>query len=375
MRPGLSRAEPVRLFLTADAVGGVWQHTLDLARGLCRVGFEVVVATLGPPPGLGDMAAARGIAGLTLVPTVLPLDWTAETPKQLEAAAREVAGLAAVHGADIVQVHAPALAAADYDAPVVAVTHSCMATWWHAVRGGPLPDDFRWRVAATEAGLRYAEAVVAPSVSFAQLLAATYRLQRFPVVIHNGRSRPAAVARAAGSYAITAGRLWDEGKNVATLDRAAASAALPIRAAGAVRGPNGAVVSFEHLALLGQLDEAEMRQCIASALVYVSAARYEPFGLAVLEAAQAGVPLVLSDISTFRELWQDAAVLVAPDDAKGFAAAIDALAANTSWRRRLGAAACRCARRYGCERMARSYAALYRAVSGGPAQRKQVALG
>ena len=53
----------------------------------------------------------------------------------------------------------------------------------------------------------------------------------------------------------------------------------------------------------------------ASAAVFVSPALYEPFGLAVLEAAHAGCALVLSDIPTFRELWDCAAVFVDPHDA------------------------------------------------------------
>ena len=44
--------------------------------------------------------------------------------------------------------------------------------------------------------------------------------------------------------------------------------------------------------------------------IFVSVSRYEPFGLAVLEAAHAGCALVLSDIPTFRELWQGAASFV-----------------------------------------------------------------
>ena len=37
----------------------------------------------------------------------------------------------------------------------------------------------------------------------------------------------------------------------------------------------------------------------------------------------AGAALVLADIATFRELWDDAAFLCQADDAAGFAAAID----------------------------------------------------
>ena len=40
-------------------------------------------------------------------------------------------------------------------------------------------------------------------------------------------------------FAFTAGRLWDKGKNVPTLDRAAELLAIPFYAAGAEQGPSG----------------------------------------------------------------------------------------------------------------------------------------
>jgi glycosyltransferase involved in cell wall biosynthesis len=77
----------------------------------------------------------------------------------------------------------------------------------------------------------------------------------------------------------------------------------------------------------------------------------------VLEAAQAGCPLVLSDIPTFRELWDDAALFVPPGDAAGFAAAIERAAQDAD---RLGARAEERAARYTPEAMASGMAALYR---------------
>jgi glycosyltransferase involved in cell wall biosynthesis len=108
----------------------------------------------------------------------------------------------------------------------------------------------------------------------------------------------------------TAGRLWDEGKDARTLDAAAGILGVAIRAAGPIAGPDGAALRSENLHLLGALDADAMAHELASAAVFASAARYEPFGLAVLEAAQAGLPLVLSDIPTFRELWNGAARFV-----------------------------------------------------------------
>ena len=94
--------------------------------------------------------------------------------------------------------------------------------------------------------------------------------------------------------------------------------------------------------------------------INAGAARFEPFGLAVLEAAQAGCPLVLSDLSTFRELWDGAATFVAPGDAQGFADAIAALLADPACHAAQGEAARRRAARYTPAAMAEQMAEIYR---------------
>ena len=86
-------------------------------------------------------------------------------------------------------------------------------------------------------------------------------------------------------------------------------------------------------------------------------ARYEPFGLAVLEAAQAGMALVLSDTPGFRELWDDAAIFVAGEDALGTALR-QALATPEPWAARAQARA----RQYTIERMAAGTLDVHRGV-------------
>lgn len=96
---------------------------------------------------------------------------------------------------------------------------------------------------------------------------------------------------------------------------------------------------------LGRLDAAPLRRELERSAVYASLSLYEPFGLGVLEAAQAGCALVLSDIPTFRELWQGAAVFVPAQDEAAVAKALDGLLHDPAAATALGrAAAARAAR-------------------------------
>ncbi len=357
------RSAHTRLLLTADAVGGVWQYATDLARALAPLGVETVLALLGPAPSAEMRAAARAIPGATLIETGLPLDWLADSPEEVQLAGRRLAELAAHVGADIVQLNQPALAdGAQFPVPVIAVAHSCLATWWAATEQAPPPEAFAWRIAQHARGLRAADRVVAPSAAFAAATSAAYALAASPLVVHNGRAPltgPPAEMRDVG---FTAGRLWDRAKDLATIDRAAARTRVPIEAAGALAGPNGEAVRLDHVRALGRIDEAALGACLAARPVFVSAARYEPFGLAVLEAAAAGCALVLADIPTFRELWDGAAMFVAPADDGGFAEAIDRLVGDPSMRLRSGEQARAAAARYTPGRMAAAMAELYAEV-------------
>ncbi|WP_239016776.1 glycosyltransferase [Sphingomonas ginkgonis] len=351
----------MRLILTTDAVGGVWTYTRDLADALGAAGVDVLVALMGPVPAGLDHAA------LALVDTGLPLDWLAADEAAVRDAAAALARLARERGADLVQIHSPALACADFAVPVVALIHSCVASWWEAVKDGPLPVDLAWRAALVAEGLRRSILAVAPSHAFAAAVERCYGV--LPQVVHNGRSPlplPSGLPRS--DTVLTAGRLGDEGKNVTTLDRAAAFLSVPLEAAGSLREPHGGGVTLDHAVALGRLSDDALAAKLAARPVFASAALYEPFGLAVLEAAQAGCALLLADTPVFRELWDGAATFVPACDAAAFAEAAERLLQDPQERDRLGAAARARAARFTPRATAAAMLGHYRSVIGADAR-------
>ncbi len=56
--------DALRVLITADAVGGVWQYSVELAAGLSRLGIETVLAVMGPSPSPAQIGAAAGIPGM-----------------------------------------------------------------------------------------------------------------------------------------------------------------------------------------------------------------------------------------------------------------------------------------------------------------------
>lgn len=328
------KANVGRVLMTVDAVGGVWRYGLDLTSGLRSKGVETVFAGLGPRPSDAQRREAEAIGKLVWLEA--PLDWTAESEASLKRVPDLIADLAVREGAELLHLNLPSQAAGlDAAVPVVVVSHSCVVTWFAGVRGHAVPDDWQWHYRLNRNGFDRADAVLAPSRSHAVMLQQAYGpIDGLQVVYNASRVAPREGERE--NFVFAAGRWWDEGKNGALLDAAAEHIAWPVVMAGASSGPNGQHLPLQNVIHRGELSHAEVMALTARAAIVVSPSVYEPFGLAVLEAARLGRALVLSDIPTYRELWDGAALFADPRDPDAFADAVNRLSQDSPLRGMLG---------------------------------------
>ncbi len=353
----------MHVLMTTDTVGGVWRYALSLAKGLRSFNVVTTFANLGPEASAKQQAEAAAIPGLQLVETGLPLDWLVEDEAAISSSAQELAKMAQDYAADIIQLNSPIFAAFEYfKLPTVGVCHSCLATWWDSTCGGELPPDFLWRTALLARGYNACDKLVAPSRAFAAMTARRYGI--LPVVVANGADQPDGSRDVAKErFVLTAGRLWDKGKNVTTLDEAAGLLDAPVYAAGALSHPPANEVRCQNAIALGRLDAADLQIWMQRAAIYASMAVYEPFGLAVLEAAQTGCALVLADTDGFRELWDDAALFVSPYDADALSKALQMLLDKPELTARIGESARISAKAFSVDRMAAGMLAIYRSTA------------
>lgn len=346
-----------RILMTVDAVGGVWRYALDLGRELVAGGDSVVFAGLGPLPSRQQAEEARSFATLIWLKT--PLDWMTRNACDVDTLPSELRAPIRDHGIDLVHLNAPTQAAGlDVCCPVVVASHSCVVTWFHAVKGGPVEQAWAWHKERNRQGFDRADAVVAPSRSHADMLEDCYGpIARLSVVANSVGEAPEPGERQPIAFA--AGRWWDQGKNAAVLDRAASVAGWPILTAGPLEGPACQRVDFRHAVPLGPLPHHQVRVLMGRSGLFVSPSLYEPFGLAVLEAAASGTPLLLADVATYRELWDGAAMFHNATDPYELAACINLLAGNANRRRELGKAAARRSRRFSVNRQAAAMRTVY----------------
>lgn len=353
-----------RVLMTADAVGGVWTYCLHLAAGLAQAGVAIDLAVLGPAPDDAQRAAAAQIPGLTLWPASFRLEWMADAARDVVRSGEWLLALAARTAPDVVHLNGFAHGALPFPAPKIVMAHSCVLSWWRAVHGCAPPEAWHAYAEAVRGGLAGADRVIAPSAAMLRALDAHYGPRRAPSsVVANGLPWPRAIPGPKRPLVFAAGRLWDEGKNVAALAAAAPTLSWPVVVAG--DGALGGTPASDGVRRVGRLDADEMDAALRRAAIYALPARYEPFGLSILEAAQRGCALVLGDVESLRENWTGAAVFVPPDDVDELGRALRRLIAEPETRRGLARSARQRARRFSAQKMCQATLRLYEAVVAG----------
>lgn len=358
----------MRILLSTDTVGGVWDHAVTLARALGAAGHEVLVAALGEPR---DVRLARLPDGVEYTWRDYRLEWMPDADDDVRASAAWLAEVAGLWEADVVHLNQMAVAAHPFPAPVLVAVHSDVLGWWRGVHGCDAPrDEWAAYAEAVREGIGLADAVVAPTRWQAGQVTRFYGRADVRVV-HDGVEAPAAPPPPRdGFHVVSVGRMWDRGKGMDVLDEAAGllGGQMAVHVLGEAAAPQGGAFVPRHLDARGRLERAGVDEWMRRAAVYAAPSRYEPFGLAPLEAALHGCALVLSDLETFRELWDGCACFVPVGDAAALAAALRALRDDPRRRANLaGAARRRALRRFGAARMAGEYLRLYAALAGVPA--------
>lgn len=349
----------MKVLMTTDTVGGIWTYCLELARSLGELGVEIGLATMGDPLSPSQRRAVAGLPDVTVFESTYKLEWMQDPWDDLENAGDWLLEVEDRFEPDVIHLNSYVHGSLPWRAPLLVVGHSCVLSWWEAVKALPAPPEWdHYRELVTQ-GIRCAGLVVAPSHTMLDALDRHYGPFSNSGVIYNARSAEHFRPGGKGRLIFASGRLWDEGKNLRLVERVASRVKWPIYLAGETVSPDGGLVEFGGLKHLGRLSQADMAQWLGRAAICVHPARYEPFGLGVLEAALCGCALVLGDIPSLRELWNGCALFVSPDDAEGLLHALELLMDDADLRHQLAAAAAEQGRSFAPERQADEYLDAY----------------
>jgi glycogen synthase len=359
------------VLITSDTVGGVWTYSQELVTGLIRAGHRVTLVSFGKLPLPHQTAWMRTLPALDYRPTEYRLEWMEVSERDIEESRRYLELLISEVKPDVLHFSQYCYGDLATNIPKVVVAHSDIVSWWAAVHGRE-PDDTPWMRKYRETvtnGLRGADLVVAPSRWMLDQISKHYLQPAAEQVIYNGRT-PSLFdpdAKKDDDSVLSVGRVWDPAKNVSLLMKREQKARISI--VGWEREPGRedrqrSVQAPANVTLLGPKSQAELREIYAHTGIYAATSRYEPFGLAPLEAALSRCAVVMNDNPVFHELWGDSGLFFKKDDPEDCARQIDRLRKDSELRERCAdrpfQTACE---KFTATRMVAQYERVYQALS------------
>src|SRR5205085_1556517 len=160
---------------------------------------------------------------------------------------------------DVVHLNSFGHGAIAWRSPVVITAHSCVVSWWAAVKGEPLPAAWNRYREHVGASLRAVTHITAPSHAMSESLSQNYAVPEERITtIPNGRAASKYRAAEKEPFILAAGRLWDEAKNVASIVKIAPQLSWPVYLAGERTHANGSVADCGACQVLGPLPPAEL---------------------------------------------------------------------------------------------------------------------
>ena len=362
----------MRVLITADTVGGIWTYTRDLVTGLVRRGVEVTLVSFGHIPEPRQLAWTEGLRNLDFRPTAFRLEWMQDSADDIAASSEYLLGVIRETSPEVLHLNQFCYGALNVEIPKIVVAHSDVVSWWVAVHGEPPQRSpwIDWYREVVQCGLDGATTVIAPSRWMLSQIEAYYGPRHQSSVIYNGRNPQCFNPHTSKEdVVLTVGRLWDSAKQVSLLTEY--DCGWPLVIAGetqhpdeAYRGDSTRIVCEGTLELKGKQNPEQLQSLFSRAAIYAAPSRYEPFGLALVEAALSRCAIVANDIPSFRELWGETVCYFTANDAASSRDAILELANNKVLRRHYAELAyLRARRRYTADRMVDEYLQTYASLS------------
>lgn len=356
-------ADRLKILMTADTVGGVWTYAVSLCKALENYNTEIHLMTMGGKPFKQQSDQIKALKNVQLYCSNYKLEWMEHPCEDVQLAAIWIREVYEKVQPDIIHFNNYGQVNQIWDCPVVTVFHSCVQTWWEAVKKEKLPNEWKKYQEIVKQALLSSDILIAPTKAILDQAHKAYGKTGLAKVIYNGSGSKAYSTQKKEPFILTAGRIWDEAKNISILSRIAKQLKWPVYVAGSdTDSLNRNEQELQNIYFLGQLSPEALQELMLKVALFVMPAKYEPFGLAILEAARAGCTLALGNIDTLNEIWGETALYFDPFNDEEALLVLQQLIEDKELRTQLAKKSMKCAESFTEQAMAANYFEVYKSL-------------
>lgn len=355
--------EAFKILMSTDCIGGVWTYTVELCRALQPYNFEIHLLSLGATPNERQVKEIKCLTNVRFYPTDYKLEWMEDPWEDVRKTAGKIEALCRIIQPDLFHFNNYINTITSPHIPKITVYHSCVQTWWQSVKNCTLPTEWDGYIKHLQDACNSSNVVVFPTDAIRESAYGAHGITAPSNVIYNARDFSVTGDVIKENIILCTGRIWDEAKNLKFICGIADQIPWPIYVAGGNANPNTSErMVLDNVRFLGKLDSEELKYWLERTQIYVNPALYEPFGLAVLEAAKTGCALVLSNLETLKEVWQENALYFTPKNETEIVGKLLKLISDTEMRKQYQQKAIKHSKRYCVKTMGKSYVDLYHSL-------------
>lgn len=317
------------ILMTTDTIGGVWNFTNSLIKELQKYNLQIKLVTLGRQLSDAQRKEIKNFNNLAIFENECKLEWMENPWDDITKSCNWIQDIVRQENPDIIHFNSFTFNSLSFGKPTMCTAHSCVLSWYQNVKGTRPSGNWDFYYRFVKSGLHRVNYVTVPSKFMERQINKFYN--RNCLVIYNGVEQNSNIT-SKEQIVYSVGRVWDEAKNFSILSEIASYVEWPIIISGSTKletqGKTN-LVENNNVQYLGECSSNEIYSLMKKSSIFVSTSLYEPFGLAVLEAASNGCALILPDIDSFIEIWGDAALFYKKNSSHSLLSAIKKLTSNS----------------------------------------------
>src|SRR5690606_9591791 len=125
----------MKILMTTDTLGGVWTYCMELCAALKPHGVDIILATMGRKLSPIQHRQLQRLANVQLRESEFRLCWMEDPWDDIEEAGEWLLALEREVEPDLVHLNDLGHGNLPWQSPVLLVGHSCVFSWWDAVKG------------------------------------------------------------------------------------------------------------------------------------------------------------------------------------------------------------------------------------------------